>query len=552
MNELVKEGSLGAILFNSQIIMEHDIKAALDEQQASGCRFGEALVKLGIVTQEDIDWALSNQLNIPYVRLKREMIDKEAADLIPATTARKYNLIPLLRMGDDLSLALADPLNKEAIGAVEELTGCQVTVSVALIREIREMQDIFYGPAESATSLGLETDCFPERVLAEINADLTGARLLDYLLVFIIQNRATGLSLQPVGDSVGIVAKRAGKTRPVGTLCGTYYPDLVLRIRKLASIDGSAESMAGGTLGFRYKGAQLSFQVLLLRGAAGDCVTLKPQAAAPFPSRLEDLGGSVEQLARFRDLSASTSGLVLVVHRDNEDRCSLMDLFLEQCSTAGKSVLLLGNGLGKGSKHFPRIPLPNGVGGESHDLLLAALDHDPDIIVVEDVTDSLSFSAATKAAMRGKLVVAGIALPDVDAAFRHLLHLWHRHYFVPTCLKGIISCKGVATLCPRCRGEYKPGREEIAALRLATPAGSYFRATGCPDCDETGVKGRRYLLDLIAFDGELLAAFESAGDSKDIERYLHGAGYRGIRAEGEGLLRAGEISPVEYVASLLL
>lgn len=551
MNGLVKEGSLGAILFNSQIITEQDIKAALDEQQASGCRFGEALVRLGVVTQEDIDWALSNQLNIPYVRLKREMIDQDAVELIPATVARQYNLIPLLRMGDDLSLALADPLNKEAIGAVEELTGCQVTVSVALIREIREMQDICYGPAESATSLGFEADCFPERVLAEINADLTGARLLDYLLVFATQNKATGLSLQPVGDTVGIVVKRAGKTRHIGTLAGTYYPDVVLRLRKLAKIDGTTESTAGGTLGLRYKGAQLSFQVLVLRGAAGDYVTFKPQAAASFPARLADLGAA-DQIARLRDLAASDSGLVLAIHRDSEDRCRLMDLYLEECSTAGKSVILLGNGLGKGNKHFPRIPLPNGATGEAHDLLLAALEHDPDIVVVEDVTDSLSFIAATKAAMRGKLVVAGISSPDVDAAFKHLLHLWHRHYFVPGCLRGIISFKGVATLCPRCRGEYSPGREEIASLRLAVPPAAYFRAAGCPACDQTGHTGRRYLLDLITFDEGVLAAFESARDSRDIERYLQGAGYRGIMAEGEALLKAGEISPVEYVASLLL
>ncbi|HEX5773606.1 MAG TPA: pilus assembly protein PilB [Geomobilimonas sp.] len=552
MNGLVKEGSLGAILFNSQIITEQDIKAALDEQQASGCRFGEALVKLGVVTQEDIDWALSNQLNIPYVRLKREMIDQDAVKLIPATVARQYNLIPLLRMGDDLSLALADPLNKEAIGAVEELTGCQVTVSVALIREIREMQDICYGPAESATSLGFAADCFPERVLAEINADLTGARLLDYLLAFVIQNKATGLSLQPVGDTVGVAVKRAGKTRHIGTLAGTYYPDFVLRLRKLAKIDGTAESSAGGTLGFRYKGALLSFQILLLRGAAGDYVTFKPQASAPFPSRLADLAGAADQIAQLRDLAAADLGMVLVAHRDSEDRCRLMDLYLEECSTVGKSVLLLGNGLGKGSKHFPRIPLPHGATGEAHDLLLAALEHDPDIIVVEDVTDSLSFVAATRAAMRGKLVVVGISSPDVDTAFTHLLHLWHRHYFVPTCLRGIVSCKVVATLCPRCRAEYSPTREEIAALRLAAPPGTFFRAAGCPACDQTGHAGRRYLLDLITFDEGLLAAFESARDSRDMERYLQGTGYRGIVAEGEALLKAGEISPMEYIASLLL
>src|SRR5512137_726094 len=100
MDSLVKDGSIGSVLFKSRIITEEDIKAALEEQKLSGCRIGEALVKLGIVTQEDIDWALSNQLNIPYIRLNQETIDRSAVELVPAALARKFNLIPIYRTTD--------------------------------------------------------------------------------------------------------------------------------------------------------------------------------------------------------------------------------------------------------------------------------------------------------------------------------------------------------------------------------------------------------------------------------------------------------------------
>src|SRR5512133_628291 len=148
MGALVKTGTLGSILLNSQIITEEHIAAALAEQQVSGCRFGEALVRLDIVTQEDIDWALSNQLNIPYVRLKKEMIDRAAVELLPGNICRRYGIMPIICCGNELSIAMTDPLNSEAIAAVKELTGCTVSVAVALIRELREMQAVFYGPQE--------------------------------------------------------------------------------------------------------------------------------------------------------------------------------------------------------------------------------------------------------------------------------------------------------------------------------------------------------------------------------------------------------------------
>ncbi|HXE96800.1 MAG TPA: hypothetical protein VN642_10365, partial [Dongiaceae bacterium] len=143
-----KKGALGEILSACHIITEDDLTAALEEQGRSGARLGEALITLGIVTQEDIDWALSNQLDLPYIRLKADMIDPDVVQLVPAATARKFNLIPLIKAGSELSIAISDPLNKAAIAAVEQVSGCQVNISVALIREIREMIDACYGSSE--------------------------------------------------------------------------------------------------------------------------------------------------------------------------------------------------------------------------------------------------------------------------------------------------------------------------------------------------------------------------------------------------------------------
>ena len=182
MDGVIKEGSLGAILFKSQIISEQDIVAALKEQQVSRCRFGEALVRLGIVTQEDIDWALANQLNIPYIRLKKEFIDRGATALVSAELARQFNLLPIVRIGDELSVALADPLNRAAIEAVERATGLHVAVSIALMRELREMQDYFYGPLLDLQTLGFVSDAFTDEVRESINSDLSGGKLIDYLL----------------------------------------------------------------------------------------------------------------------------------------------------------------------------------------------------------------------------------------------------------------------------------------------------------------------------------------------------------------------------------
>ena len=139
MTEKAAKGPLGCILSASHIITEEDIAKAIEEQQRSGCRFGEALLQLGIATQEDIDWALSTQLDIPYIRLKRELIDAEALALVPPLMARTHKLIPLIRTGNELTIAIADPLNRKAIEEVELHTGLRVNTSVAHLQEIAAM-----------------------------------------------------------------------------------------------------------------------------------------------------------------------------------------------------------------------------------------------------------------------------------------------------------------------------------------------------------------------------------------------------------------------------
>ncbi len=549
MNGVLKEGSLGWILFQSQIISEADIEAALHEQQESGCRFGEALEKLGLVSQEDIDWALSSQLNIPYVRLQKEQVDPVATALVPAPLARRFNLIPLIRVDDELSIAIADPLDTAAIAAVEEATCCRVTVSVALLKEIREMQEHFYGIGALQQSLGFVSDSFSAEVLEKINQDLSGGKLLDYLLSFHLQNGLMATSLEPVGDQVAIKGKKGRSSRAIGKLPASAAAYLLDLLRKRSNVCADNDSTGSGMLAYRYKERRLVFQVAVLQAIGGQYVTLRQQIATPFPDLLEGFGSALSKAERFRELAATRQGLILFGMWDSDERCRLIDLFLEECGTAGKTVLLLGEGLGCGNIQFPRIPMPKD-GGQT--LVMAALEHDPDIIVIEDATALDLFVAAGRAAMRGKLVLAGLALDDMGEMFRHLLYFWGKHYAIPSSLKGVISCRGILTLCPHCKQEYSPTAEELASLRLEQPAPAYYRASGCSECDMTGYQGRTYLLDVAAFDNNLREACERARDGREVQRYLHEEGYRGIADEGRALINEGAVSPGEFVASILL
>jgi type II secretory ATPase GspE/PulE/Tfp pilus assembly ATPase PilB-like protein len=546
----MKKGTLGEILFASQIIGEGDIAAALEEQKQSGARFGEALINLGIVAQEDIDWALSNQLDLPYIRLKQGMIDLDAVRLVPASLARKFNFIPLIKAGNELNIAIADPLNSPAVEAIERETGCSVNISVALIREIREMIEACYGPVEHA-SLGFESAAFAEKALETINDDLSGGKLLDYLMIFILQNRLSSLSLQPLGDIVTVCGRRSGVSRPIGTLANNYYPDIALKIRKSAGIGQNFDLGDSGLLSFNHRSNQITFQVSVLAGYGGDFITIRPHVAAAVPAKLTELRLPLQQEQSFSVLTRAKSGITFFASRNTQERDRFIDLMLEELDTVGKNVIILGEGPGKMTKHFPRIHLPHSE-TERARVIMDALDHAPDILVIEDATEGMPFTAACRAAMRGKLVLAGLEIRGTRNVLRHLLLYQQKNYFLPVFVNGLISFKGIQILCPECRIPYQPPVEELTVMHLAQPPESFFRTTGCVHCGHSGFSKRHFLLDVLVFDDEFIRVFDQSSDVAALDNYLGIIGYQGSTKEGLQLLMTGEVSPEEYITAVVL
>ncbi|MDD2897215.1 MAG: pilus assembly protein PilB [Desulfuromonadaceae bacterium] len=547
MPEQVKKGSMGAILSACHIITENDIAAALEEQSRSGVRFGEALINLGIVTQEDIDWSLSNQLDLPYIRLKADMIDPDAVRLVPAATARKFNLIPLIQAGNELSIAISDPLNKAAIAAVEQLSGCQVNVSVALIREIRDMIEVCYG-CSGQDLLGFTSSSFSEKALEVINSDLSGGKLLDYLLIFILQNRLSSLSLQPMGDSVTVTGRRGGISRPFASLASTYYPDFTLKIRKSTAY---IDQTANGMLTLRYHSQPISFQVATMSGYGGEYITIRPHVSSSVPDRLADLQLPPQHEADFIRLSRKQQGITFFASRNTMERDRFMDLMLEEISTAGKNVIILGEGPGKMTKRFPRILLPRDE-AERAAIILKTLDHAPDVLVIEDATEGMPFTAACRAAMRGTLILAGLEIRGTRNVLRQLLLYQQQNCFLPIFVNGLVSFKGIQLLCPNCRTEYVPPGEELVAMNLWDPPDSFYRSTGCPACGHSGFSTRKFLTDVLVFTEEFLRIFEQSSDVAALENYLELCGYHGLAEEGMRLLKAGSVSPEEYISSVVL
>jgi type II secretory ATPase GspE/PulE/Tfp pilus assembly ATPase PilB-like protein len=521
MSTFFREGSLGSILYGSRMVTEDNIYAALEEQRRTGLRFGEALVRLGIVQEEDVDWALAHQLDIPFVRLRKETIDPDAVRLVTADLARKFALIPIIRIGDELRIAIADPTDGAAVAEVARATGCPVAISLGLLREIREMQSVFYGEPEEVHSAGFSSTCFTGDALTLINADPTGVGLLDHLLDYLCRNRLSSISVKSVQSRTTVSGRSGAASLQIGQLTTDLFRELLTVLKSKAGMSDDIPS--AGTVTIVRNGVALPLSVLLSPTTAGEYLTIKAASGAAFPETLAGLQASEQHLGIIRDLAALPEGLVLIAAADPELRSCLMGAIMRELDGSGKDLLAIGRRFSYCADRIPVLTVDGDDRGESH-LLRTALAHEPHVIALENLTDAPGYAAACEAVRSGTLLLGGVPASGIRAVLRQLMVLRERFPLIPLYLKGLIACREVALLCPECRKD------------------------GCPTCNGTGNGERRYLVEAVRVDGNFLDIFNRSADMSACLEYLREHGFSGILDEASGLLSGGLLAPVDYAA----
>jgi hypothetical protein len=537
MSQWVIEGSLGAILFNSQIIDEEDIQAALAEQQRSGGRFGEVLVRLGIVTAEDINWALSHHLDIPYIRLNPEEMDTTAATYLPERIARRYCVVPVIRIGDELRVALVDPLDREAIKEIQAACNCVVAISIADERDVREMLDFLYGP-EQKGSFGLLSYMASAAEAIEINADPTGGRFLEWLLSLLARKGYRSITLLPTSAGGIATGQQGVVTRELGRLSIDAGVRFVAQVRSRANLRNVSGVAARGSLEYAGEGASLTVQVSLLRGTDGEVVSLKQ------PELLDETPFPPEVTVLLREVT-SRPGLV-VVALPAEKTLNLMELYIDEQVSAGKRVFVLGEGNTTIREDCVCVPIDSLSPDDADALFREAQEHGPDILLIEHAGDLRRILSAERSAVRGVHVMAGTGA-GITETFALLFAAWQRHHLIPALLRGIVVGDVIPTLCTSCRETLLLTPEEAVLLRLPPTAMGYHHAMGCTHCGFTGHEDTRFMVEVIPCDRTMAELFETSATSAELIEKLAQQGMYTIAEKAARLLVAGDISPDTYL-----
>jgi type IV pilus assembly protein PilB len=135
---------LGELLVDLSLITRDQLKHALEVQKDKGGLIGHVLVDLGYVSEEAIAQAITAQYGFPYLPLENYEIDSEIVKIVPKNVAIQYCLIPVDKIGSNLTIAMANPLNNQAVEDIALLSGLYIQLFVSTAADIKKAIEKYY------------------------------------------------------------------------------------------------------------------------------------------------------------------------------------------------------------------------------------------------------------------------------------------------------------------------------------------------------------------------------------------------------------------------
>jgi type IV pilus assembly protein PilB len=567
---------LGEILVRDSLISADQLKQALEYQKREGGRLGTCLVKLGLVSDEDITAVLSRQYGVPSINLKFYEVDPSVIKLIPQETAVRYQIVPLSRVGSTLTIAMTDPTNVFAMDDIKFMTGFNVEPVVASESAISEAIGKFYGAAESGEELdkvmkdlaGGEADL--ELAQEEADMDLASLekaaeeapiiKLVNLILTDAVKRGASDIHVEPYEKELRV------RFRTDGILQNVMSPPLKLkdaitsRIKIMAKLDISEKRLPqDGRIMIKYvkdgKKKELDFRVSSAPTLFGEKIVLRLLDKENLRLDMTKLGFESESLAKFEKAILRPYGMVLVTGPTGSGKTNTLYSSVARLNTIETNIMTAEDPVEFQLAGINQVQMKEQIGLNFASALRAFLRQDPNIILVGEIRDFETAEIAVKAALTGHLVLSTLHTNDAPSTISRLMNMGIEPFLVATSVNLIAAQRLVRRVCSQCK-------EPLNILPQALIDAGYtseesksttvYHGRGCGTCNNTGYKGRVGLYEVMEINDDLRELILVGASALELKKKALETGMITLRRSGLIKIAAGLTTMEEVIRETVL
>jgi len=544
--ELVSEG----------LITEDQLKTAISVQKSTQDGIGRILVRLDFVSKKKLVDFLGRHLGIPYLDLKGHLIDSREMELVPEEMARRYRLVPLSKIENNLTVAMADPLDIRAIDALVRRTRLTIEPMISTEEDIINTINQCYSRGRSQGILGKHkgddliygveaTDQKPED-LAAIPRIID---LVNEIIVEAVRLRASDIHLEPEENNLPVRFRIDGILRKVTVLSKKLELAIVSRIKIMAGLDIAERRIPqDGSFTATAENRPIDLRVSTFPTAFGEKIVMRVLDRERFLIGLERLGFSPQTLKTFNFLIERPYGIILVTGPTSSGKTTTLYAVLNAIKSVEKNIITIEDPIEcpipmvRQSQINPKAGLTFARG------LRSFLRQDPDIIMVGEIRDSETAEIAIRASLTGHLVLSTLHTNDAPGALTRLIDMGIAPYLVSSGIIGVLAQRLIRRVCPHCRQPYAEDREIITELGLPGENGlKLYRGKGCGYCGGTGYYGRIGAFELMPMNDKIKELVMSNTPTNILKEAAREAGMKTLREDALEKVIRGSTTAAEVM-----
>lgn len=562
------DATLTSVFIDEGVLSPTELDSALSMRSSVGEDIGEFLVRRGMITEQDRVRCVGIQHGIAFIKLSGEELDLDAARLIPHAMALRYKSIPVGRAGDLIKVAMANPLDVQAIDDIAKATGLEPLPLIAVEEEILEAIFNCFGAAGDISDIIVEAikdadaevkvrDEEPEEIqhkTADLK-DLAGGapvvRLVNAMIARAIAERASDIHIEPEPGRVRVRLRIDGILHEVMTVPKDLQAPVVSRIKVMAGMDVAERRVPqDGRITLIAKPQEYDFRISTYPAVHGENVVIRVLEKSAARITLDKLGLPTHIAEAFTRMTAAPYGMILSCGPTGAGKTTSLYAALNIINTVERNIITIEDPVEYQLAGVIQGNVNRKAGLTFASGLRTIVRQDPDVILVGEIRDSETAEVAVEAALTGHLVLSTLHANEAAGAPARLIDMQVEPFLVASSIVGVLSQRLIRTVCQRCALPCVPDDGLLRSLQLnatsETLAGA-MKGAGCEQCGRTGYKGRTGIYELMPIDDNIRSAVIARNSAARIRQIATESGMRTLREDAIDKVATGQTTIEEVI-----
>jgi type IV pilus assembly protein PilB len=562
----------GESLVSKGLITHRELIEALNEQRDRGGRLGEVLLRLKMLSDEDVTSALAEHLSMDYIRFDDvAKINMNVARILPENIAKRFCLVAIGEIDNKVIVAMADPLNVIAIDTISLKIKRQIKVVLSSPQEIRRAIEVIYHGSDveeqrlrdlveleisegeqDTEGLKEDVDISEGYISTEVAATKAPViRFVDLLLSQAVKSRASDIHIEPQEHSMIIRMRIDGVLRDMVPPARKMQAAVIARIKILSQMDIAERRLPqDGRFKIKASGREIDVRVSVIPTIYGEKVVMRILDASAVNHDLNQLGFEPQLLEEFKNVLSQPHGIIVVTGPTGSGKSTTLYSALNYLKDPTKNITTVEDPVEYRLGGINQIQIKPDIDLTFAACLRAILRQDPDIILIGEIRDKETVEIAIKASLTGHLVLSTFHTNDAPSAVSRLMYMGIEPYLLSSTLNLVLAQRLVRKICDRCKKPMKPSEEVLKCLKIEgekAKKSKFYHGKGCSACGGTGYSGRLPIFEFLVVDNEMREKLVAGSSESAIRATARQKGYGGLLESGVGKVLEGLTTTEEVV-----